>query len=90
MQAYQIEYQCGLHVGAERWYILVQHVKATQQAADETSELSHQCGNLSQSAADVFIELGILSAKDFSAWKTGQVPFLEKVVQSNLTIALNN
>lgn len=34
---------------------------------------------------DLFIELGILSAKDFSAWKTGQVPFLEKVVQSNLT-----
>ncbi len=34
---------------------------------------------------ELFIELGILSAKDFSAWKIGQVPFLEKVVQSNLT-----
>ena len=34
---------------------------------------------------ELFIELGILSEKDFSAWKAGQVPFLEKVVQSNLT-----
>jgi hypothetical protein len=34
---------------------------------------------------ELFIEMGILSKKDYAAWKAGQIPFLEKVIHSNLT-----
>ncbi len=34
--------------------------------------------------SELFVELGILSREDLLAWRTGQVPFLERVVQGNL------
>lgn len=41
--------------------------------------------NQNISYPELFIELGILSRKDYAAWESGQVPFLEKVIQCNLT-----
>ena len=34
---------------------------------------------------DLFIEMGILDQRDLEQWYKGRVPFLEKVIQSNLT-----
>lgn len=34
---------------------------------------------------ELFIAMGILSPKHYADWKSGRVPFLERVVQSNLT-----
>ena len=36
-------------------------------------------------AIDVFIGLGWLSQKDLLSWKRGEIPFLEQVVNSNLS-----
>ena len=36
-------------------------------------------------AIDVFVGLGWLSQKDLLSWKAGQVPFLERVVNANLS-----
>lgn len=37
------------------------------------------------SAIDVFMGMGILSKEDHDSWRFGRVPYLEKVVQSNLS-----
>lgn len=34
---------------------------------------------------DLFIEMGILDQRDLNQWYKGRVPFLEKVIRSNLT-----
>lgn len=37
------------------------------------------------SAVDVFIGMGLLTKKDYESWRFGQVPYLEKVIQCNLS-----
>ena len=37
------------------------------------------------SAVDVFKGMGILSNENLEAWRLGRVPYLERVVQSNLS-----
>ena len=37
------------------------------------------------SAVDVFKGMGILSSENYEAWRLGRIPYLEKVVQSNLS-----
>jgi hypothetical protein len=34
---------------------------------------------------ELFMEMGILSPKDYKEWQAGRIPFLEKVIHSNLT-----
>ncbi len=33
---------------------------------------------------DVFMRMGLLSAKDYEAWRSGSVPYMEKVCGANL------
>lgn len=39
------------------------------------------------SPIDLFIKLGLLSINDFEKWRKGQVPYLEKVINCNLSKA---
>src|SRR5919201_72491 len=48
-----------------------------------TSALLHEKGSIAP--VDVFLRLGSLTQADYERWRRGQIPVLERVIQSNLT-----
>lgn len=55
----------------------------TKRVESAARAVLHRCQVLSY--AELFVEMGVLSGSDLSDWKTGKVPYLEKVIHCNLT-----